>query len=626
MRLGAKIGGRYRLTKNLGGGSGQVWLAHDDALRRYVVLKRVRGADDSAAGFDRLRTEAHALGGVSHPHVVTLYDAVRVGHYRWATSWLVMEYAPGGSLDGRPPLPPALAAGIGAQIAGALATLHTKDVVHGDVKPGNVVLAADGAAKLADFGAAYRFGGVTPAAGRRAGRVAYTPGYAAPEVWLHRSPEPASDVFSLAAMVHTLVTGRPPRYEVYQGEEAAECVVDPGVGPLREALTAMLRSAAEDRPTAAEAGELLRTVAGPPENLPPLPGDPRITRADDAPGTPDRSGRKRIAAVAVAVTALALAVWAGAWAGTWGSAWAWALGTVRGGDVAASASVIGDHRTADPCALTDSAALSRFGRPVLEPAYGNFDRCDVILRDLRDTTPDAVVDVEVEFGDGGRPELAGPVTTTGRVSVAQGPPDGGECDRTLLPAGDDAYVTITAKPVEGTRAGVSALCRIADVAVGSATKVLNDVPAGGRTPRRSPPLPAESLANRDACALLTPRALEAVPGVDASDPEAGFGRWDCSWRSTTSDLWVRLFFDRGPTPTAADGTPVELAGHSAVIAPPDDEGPHTAKVQVVHRSFTVRDGYTEVETVNVVVGDGSRSAQQLSALATDLARAAATSA
>lgn len=167
MRLGAKIGGRYRLTKNLGGGSGQVWLAHDDALRRYVVLKRVRGADDSAAGFDRLRTEAHALGGVSHPHVVTLYDAVRVGHYRWATSWLVMEYAPGGSLDGRPPLPPALAAGIGAQIAGALATLHTKDVVHGDVKPGNVVLAADGAAKLADFGAAYRFGGVTPAAGRR---------------------------------------------------------------------------------------------------------------------------------------------------------------------------------------------------------------------------------------------------------------------------------------------------------------------------------------------------------------------------------------------------------------------------------------------------------------------------
>lgn len=173
---------------------------------------------------------------------------------------------------------------------------------------------------------------------------------------------------------------------------------------------------------------------------------------------------------------------------------------------------------------------------------------------------------------------------------------------------------------------MSALCRIADVAVGSATKVLNDVPAGGRTPRRSPPLPAESLANRDACALLTPRALEAVPGVDASDPEAGFGRWDCSWRSTTSDLWVRLFFDRGPTPTAADGTPVELAGHSAVIAPPDDEGPHTAKVQVVHRSFTVRDGYTEVETVNVVVGDGSRSAQQLSALATDLARAAATSA
>ncbi len=653
MRLGAKVGGRYRLTKGpIRGGTGEVWCAHDDELGRDVVLKRVRG-DDSATGFDRLRAEARVLARFSHPHVVTLHDAVRVGRRQRATSWLVMEYAPGGSLDHRPTLPPRLAAHVGAQVADALITLHGKGIVHGDIKPGNVVVTRDDTAKLADFGAAYRVGGketITPNSA-----IGYTPDYAAPEVVRGR-PEPASDVFSLAAMVYALVTGHPPRHAAAgaagpyaAAREAARGNVelDADLGPLSEVLAGMLGREPGSRPSAEQARERLRTAAGPVKELPPLPDrlepddtrDPPLTggggRGDPAAfGAPRAFLRRHArAAVAVAVTLAVLALGAGAWAVARGP------GSSGGKDgavhraapsrstAAAPASLFGDHRTADPCALTRPSALAPYGSAQLDSAYGGFDRCDVIVG----TKAGPEIDVEVDFVGGPAPQLPAPAKTTGRVGVVNEQPDGGECDRTLLITGQsaadgddgDAHVVVTAKPADDSSPSSALLCRMADTATTSAVAALNAVPKGGQLPRREPPLPAASLVNTDACTLLTARALEVVPGVNADDPDIGFGHWDCSWGSTTNDTYVDLRFDRGEPLTADDGTPTRLGGHQAFIAPPDEEGDHTALVTVVHRTYTGQQGDRQEETVELVVG-GTRTDAQLRDMATRLAAAAAT--
>ncbi|SEG25457.1 Serine/threonine protein kinase [Actinacidiphila yanglinensis] len=670
MRRGGKVGARYRLTKGpIRGGSGEVWLAHDEELGRDVVLKRVLGGE-TPTGFDRLRAEARVLARFSHAHVVTLHDAVRVGRRTRATTYLVMEYAPGGSLDHRPCLPPRLAAHLGAQIADALTALHAEGIVHGDIKPGNVVATGARTVKLADFGAAYRVGGketITPNSA-----IGYTPDYAAPEV-IRGQPEPASDVFSLAAMVYALIAGAPPRppggdgagaYRI--GPEARRTVeLAADVGALREPLMAMLRRDPGARPTAEQARELLRAAAGPPAELPALP-DPLAEPAPDE-GAPDggsgpagfltlghgnraphgagrfvRDHGRTVVVLSTAVVVLAAA--AGVWALAGGPGGASAepgpSGRPAPGSPAVSpaapapagsgsAALFGDERTADPCALAKPSAMSRYGDAELDAAYGNFDRCDVIV----DTTSGPRIDIEVEFVDGSA-QPTGSVHTTGRVRVVDEPADGGECDRTLLLDGDSnsaggtghgaggVHAVVTAKPADDSAPSSAVLCGMADTATAAAVDALNAVPADGRLPRRDPPLPPASLVNTDACTLLTPAALEVVPGIDAGDPDVTYGNWDCSWESTTSDLDVDLAFDRGEPPTADDGSSTRLGGHRAFVAPPGEDGDHTAVVEVVYRTYTGSQGDRLAETLELEVS-GSAGDARLRSMATELAASAA---
>ncbi|MFI6343958.1 protein kinase [Streptomyces sp. NPDC050560] len=627
MHLGTTVGGRYRLVRGpLKGGSGEVWLARDGHLGRQVVLKRVLAGRESNEGFDRVRAEARALARFSHPHVVTLHDAVQAGRGRRATSWLVMEYVAGGSLDGRAPLAPERAARVGAQIADALAALHADGLVHGDVKPGNVVVTDAGLAKLGDFGAAYRVGGketITPQ-----GAVSYTPDFAAPEAVLGR-PEPASDVFSLGAMLHALVTGRPPRPgggedDPFLAERrAARGLVDlsQDTGALAGILPELLARDPARRPDAAAARRRLDEVAGPQEPLPPpLEGDGGRDGTDSA-AVPGR----RVGAWAAARSRPVLAVGAAAVVAAAAVAATLALDGDGGGAPprrpaagGAAVSLIGDHRTADPCALVDPRALGGYGDAALDPAYGNFDRCDVIV----DTGKGDPVDVEVVFEATGesagkpRPLIAG-------VTQVDLPPESGECGRTLLPGGDRGTgITVLAKQDDKGGAGgaPAPLCRMTATAVDSAAKVL----AGGTLRRRSPEPPAASLVRQDACTLLTAKDLEAVPGIDARHPEIGFGHWDCEWESTTNDMWVDLRFDRGQPLSADDGPLTRVAGHQAAVEP-DEEGDGTCVVRVVHRSYRDQGGDSVVETVNVTVGGGS-SGDALRHTATGLARAAVRSA
>ncbi|MBP8533442.1 serine/threonine-protein kinase [Streptomyces sp. MK37H] len=616
MRRGEKVG-KYRLTKGpVEGGRGAVWFAVDTELGRSVVLKRALLEDNSQADFDELLAEARALAKFSHPNVVTLYDAVRAGKGRNATFWLVMEHVTGGSLDVPVKMAPELAAYIGAQIAAALAALHDKGIVHCDVKPGNIVITPDRVAKLTDFGAAYRVDGsetITPN-----GPVSLTPFFAAPEAF-RGAPERASDVFSLGATMYWLVTGTPPMRGA--GRAVRMEAISPQVGPLGSILTAMLQRDPGARPTAAEALSALTDIAGPPDQFPTLPMIPSttpytdvLTRGEVPAGGPQRRTatlvrrRPLLLAGAAAVAALAIAV----------PFIVMSLGDEDGDkatpapDKTAAAGFIGDPRTADPCALLNATVFHRYDEARLDRDYGNFNRCDVLLKERSEE----VVDVRVELDADSLPEGVAR-KTEGRVTVVERTAEDDECERAVAVTGardNSLRVTAAARQPDEVK---EPLCDTADRAAGVAVKVLNR----GEIPRRSPDFPSSSLAHLDACTLLDVKALEKVPGIDARDPDVGFGRWECQWKSTTRAFEVDLRFDQGDLPRDKGARSTELSDHQAIVLP-EDEGPGSCRVEVVHRDYTGLDRVKGTERVALVLKGAGRKGRPCE-LATDLAGSAA---
>ena len=148
------VAGRYHVRGRLGhGASKEVYLAYDERLDREVALALVLGGERS-----RLEREARVTGRLGdHPNVITIYDTGEVD----GIPYLVLRAMRGGSLAdrldrGRPTLADVLR--IGRDVAVALAHAHAHGVVHRDVKPGNVWLAADGSAALGDFGIAHEIG------------------------------------------------------------------------------------------------------------------------------------------------------------------------------------------------------------------------------------------------------------------------------------------------------------------------------------------------------------------------------------------------------------------------------------------------------------------------------------
>ncbi|MER6878600.1 serine/threonine-protein kinase, partial [Amycolatopsis sp. NPDC000673] len=253
------IAGRYRLLERVGsGGMGVVWRAHDDRLGREVALKQARLSD--VVSGRTLRREARLAAGVLHPNVVTFFDVAADGD----ELWLVMEYVPSRSLaeilaaEGR--LPARKVAEIGVQISAALGAVHAHGIVHRDVKPGNVLIASDGRAKLTDFGISRSVR--TDETVTDSPLIGGTPDYLAPEVAQGHPPTAASDVFSLGATLFAAVEGKPP---FSGGNEYATIrrVAEGSVPPPRHAdglaptLELLMRLDPAERPTAVAAGELL---------------------------------------------------------------------------------------------------------------------------------------------------------------------------------------------------------------------------------------------------------------------------------------------------------------------------------------------------------------------------------
>ena len=206
------IAGRYRLEREIGrGGAGVVHLAHDELLDRRVAVKRIGllpgTTDDDVSRAER---EARLAAGISHQHVVSIFDLVKDED----CYWLVMEHVEGRTLaelvadDG--PLPVRRAASILAQAADALVQAGTAGVVHRDVKPSNIFVGADDRAKLGDFGIARASNDTVLT---RTGLITGSPAYLAPEVATGEPATAASDVWSLGGTLFHALAGRPP-YDV----------------------------------------------------------------------------------------------------------------------------------------------------------------------------------------------------------------------------------------------------------------------------------------------------------------------------------------------------------------------------------------------------------------------------
>ncbi|GHG85034.1 serine/threonine-protein kinase [Streptomyces lanatus] len=629
MRSGEEFADRYVLKDVIGAGrGGDVWLAHDTVVGQDVALKPERTDGESDTALRRLLGEPRAMAKFrDHPHVVTLFDVVTVAKDGPGseTYWFVMEYVPGGGLDRQPTVSPERAARIGAELADALAALHEAGIVHCDVKPANIGLTRHGAAKLLDFGAAYRVGGAETITVN--GPYSFTPDYAAPELARGNVPRPASDVFCLAATLCALVTGAPPRGTTSHGDAPAGTGEDGGdaerlrywkaeqgvveldaaaVGPLYPVLTSMLRRDPRQRPDAAEVRRLLQDIAG---------SEPKPSRdtATTSTAPARRRWRRPLVAAALGVSAL-LALGVVVLPGD-GDDDAKADPTPGQSLQANARPLIGDPHTADVCALSDPATLDFGGDGEVhkDVDYGNFDRCDVLV-DVDDKTR---IDVKISILEGSPPEGSKPSRTIGQIGIREEEGESDECNL-LLTSADDTLVGIRVNMGKGTVfGGTATLCTVANKAATTAAGVLDR----GPLPRRPSPYPPESLAWSNACKLLNAKALSAVPGLKVDVPVEGVAGWSCEWSSDVDELDAEISFFRDQPKSAEDGaTAVTLSGHRTIIERNDDGDTCTAYIE--YREYSGQNAETAAEMVRLEVG-GRRPTAELCGMAKKLATSAA---
>ncbi|MFI2215072.1 protein kinase [Streptomyces sp. NPDC020141] len=609
---GYVVDGRYRLLERIGaGGMGVVWRALDTLLEREVALKCARVTDERDAR--RLRREARNAARFHHANIVGVLTFVAEG----TVCWIVMEYLPSRSLKQlmteRGRLRPEVAGAIGCQIAEALAVSHRAGVVHGDVTPENILVTADGVAKLTDFGISRAMWTETTQSGGVRGKPRYLP----PEVARGKSPDHKADVFSLGASLYAAVEGRSPYGDAEHAlaylSRAAAGRIEPArrCGPLGGPLAAMLMADPRRRPSAAKARLALTEATPPPLHVLSRMGKRRSgLRSRLRPAVPWWRGGPRGAAATGTVTALAL-IAAVAVLGPWD----W--GDDDGGAGAKApapgpTAALVDAPRADPCALLDPRVLARHGHAELDDDYGEFDRCDVLISE--DRGGEEIVDVQLNFS-GDRAEFGSGVRTEqiGRVAVSAMPGDAEGCERNLRLA-DGHEIWISAERLGGSAPD---LCAIVRTATGHAVSILNR----GAAPQRQAPFTKESLARLDACGMLDAAALGSVKGIAGwRPPDRDFAGWKCDWRSTGDDMEVSVTFSRDNT-LADNGRPVVIGGRRARVAP-EDHGDDTCVVRTPHRDYASSSGDTTVELVLLAVW-GERSPNELCAAAEALSGAAA---
>lgn len=265
---GAKAGaavsvGRFLLGRKLGeGAQATVWLGHDTRLERDVAVKLLAPDADEAARSQWLH-EARAVGQLTHPHIVPVFEADEHD----GRTYLVFEYVAGPTLLQRlrqqGPLPPRDAAALMVGVLDALRAAHERGIVHRDLKPSNILLDTDGRARVMDFGIAARV------ADPHERRIYGTPGYMSPEAARGKPPAPSMDVFGAGVVLAEMLSGAPLLRE-REPMRAIERVAteqlelpDPLGDPPDDALRAIVRRAIERDPSRrfTDAGEFQRALA-----------------------------------------------------------------------------------------------------------------------------------------------------------------------------------------------------------------------------------------------------------------------------------------------------------------------------------------------------------------------------
>ena len=293
---GLELGARFVLLRRLGrGGTAEVWLAEDRSRGLPVALKVLSAAGPPVAGVAAQLAHQHLLPAES---IVALHEMLELdGH-----TLLVMDYLDGGDLGQFRGRPFDSWAGPMDDVIVALAAVHAAGLVHRDLKCGNVLLDANGRARLADFG-------LMSAAGTRA-HAGGSPYNASPQQLRGEPAQPADDFYALGALLYELIAGHPPYYPEITRERSLYEPVPPllPLAPtpvrVRELTLRLLAKSAAERPRSLD--EVRAVLAAARANEPQAEPAPAATiGAPQAPPPPARQGWRWLLAAAVAAVALA---------------------------------------------------------------------------------------------------------------------------------------------------------------------------------------------------------------------------------------------------------------------------------------------------------------------------------
>ena len=260
--------GRYEILNELGRGAmGVVYLARDTKIGREVAIKTIKladQADDSETERlrERLFREAQSAGRLTHPGIVTIYDVAEEA----GLAYITMEFVDGETLqammDSGRAEDPAFISDILRQTASALDYAHSKEIVHRDVKPANIMVTADGTVKITDFGIAR----ISSSKLTQTGTVMGTPSYMSPEQVRGDPIDGSSDQFSLGVITYELLTDEKPfagdsltavMFKIVSGDVRPPSEISSGISELLESavLRALSKSGEERYPSCASYSE-----------------------------------------------------------------------------------------------------------------------------------------------------------------------------------------------------------------------------------------------------------------------------------------------------------------------------------------------------------------------------------